>query len=179
MLDATLWGILFPADPDPDHTAELNFCSYNEHAFNFVLICVEIVVNSIEIRLHDLALALLWPMAYSVWTMIRIAANPDTRICLTQHPKQCDTRGQDKYLVWPYFFMDTSKSLVVVWLLILVFIFSLAFLLMLTLNRYVKRKRAQTLEAPEMTEAFHGARAEAPITTSTTATTPVTTPCEA
>eukprot|EP00446_Apocalathium_sp_SHHI-4_P065969 CAMPEP_0177519104 /NCGR_PEP_ID=MMETSP0369-20130122/46902_1 /TAXON_ID=447022 ORGANISM="Scrippsiella hangoei-like, Strain SHHI-4" /NCGR_SAMPLE_ID=MMETSP0369 /ASSEMBLY_ACC=CAM_ASM_000364 /LENGTH=234 /DNA_ID=CAMNT_0018998299 /DNA_START=90 /DNA_END=791 /DNA_ORIENTATION=+ len=138
MLDVTLWGVLYPVDHTPGHPGELNFCSYNMHAVNLIWVVTELYLNNIQIRLNDLALALWWVLIYGIFTILRVALNPSSRSCLTQSGPQCESDSSRKYLVWPYFFMDTAKPLVLVWFLGLLVLFSLAYLAMWRFSRCLK-----------------------------------------
>lgn len=128
MLDVVLWGVLYPTDKSPGHETELNFVSYNMHALNLVFVVVDMVFNRHPVVMRDIAVAVLWPVIYSMFTVLRVVVSPSKRGCLTEHAKPaCDTPAPPKnygQVVWPYFFMDTSKPLAAAWYLGLALFFA-------------------------------------------------------
>lgn len=141
MLDVVLWTILLPTDPTPGHKYLLNFYSYNMHAANFFLVLIEILLNRIPIRGYDVVVAVYWPLVYSAFTIIRIGLDSSTRDCLTlTGGSECKTDPANGIVVWPYFFMDTSKDFAVLWYMGLAGLFMIAYLGMFLLWRCTKRR---------------------------------------
>lgn len=140
MLDVVLWTVLFPTDKTPGHKFLLNFYSYNMHAANFFLIVIEILLNRVSIRGYDVVVSLFWPLVYSAFTIIRIALDSTIRHCLTEKGgSECKTSAETDTVVWPYFFMDTSKDTAVLWYLGLALLFTLGYYGMFSFWRFAKR----------------------------------------
>lgn len=142
MLDITLWGVLLPTDTTPSHPDILNFCSYNQHAGNLLLIGLEMLANNIDVHFCDIFISMMWPVVYACWTLIRVGSNPKTRICLTEQRAECTDSG---ILVWPYFFMDTSHAFAVLWYLGLFAFFCLAYVPIVYLARCSGGRGAQAI----------------------------------
>eukprot|EP00927_Polykrikos_kofoidii_P020716 TRINITY_DN19861_c0_g1_i1.p1 TRINITY_DN19861_c0_g1~~TRINITY_DN19861_c0_g1_i1.p1 ORF type:complete len:325 (+),score=16.51 TRINITY_DN19861_c0_g1_i1:105-977(+) len=134
MLDIVLWAILFPNDTSPGHKAMLNVSSYNMHAFNLVLVMTELGASSMTVRPSDLFIAVLWPMTYTMFTIIRVAASSQTRPCLTNPGDNLEACA----MAWPYFFMNTSIAVAPLWYLAILVLYTLAFGAVHILARYLR-----------------------------------------
>merc|ERR1711879_1019488 len=96
-----------------------------------VLISIDLKFNSLPLRLPDLAVSVLWPGFFVHYTFLRIALTPGIASCLVDS-------SEDKCVgeaVFPYFFMDTSKPEVALWLFGLMLVFTLAHVAMCLLSR--------------------------------------------
>lgn len=139
MLDVVLWSILMPSDTDPQKKEELNWSSYNMHALNLLLIFVEIAVNSIPLHFGDIVLALLWPLLYCHFTLLRVGMRSSTQGCLTFHEKTTCSTVPGVKVVWPYFFLDTSREHAWLWYLGLSALFCLAYAVIFCFARCCRR----------------------------------------
>merc|ERR1712087_554431 len=98
------------------------------HAANLLWVVIEILLNNLPIRGWDIAVAVLWPLLYSFYTILRVGLTPDTSRCLTEFVSPtCKTDIMQEVMVWPYFFMDTSKGTAVIWYLGLAAFFCLGY----------------------------------------------------
>mmetsp|Transcript_117805 Transcript_117805/g.329885 ORF Transcript_117805/g.329885 Transcript_117805/m.329885 type:complete len:325 (+) Transcript_117805:1-975(+) len=140
MLDVVLWGLLLPTDPDKLKSAELNFDSYNMHGLNIVAVTVELALNAIPLRIYDLPTAVLWPVAFSAFTLLRVAADSSIRRCLVENVGEiCKTSRDGLHMVWPYFFMDTSKPFAAAWYAGMALLFVGAYSCLFAIWRATKR----------------------------------------
>jgi len=125
LVDVTLWTILYPTDTSPGHDKILNFTSYNEHALNAVLLLTELAASRLTLRMHDLCLAGPYLLLYTVFTILRVAIPDSTRGCLIEYS---DTEcSEEQGIVWPYFFLDTSRNGAVLWYISLSAFYALAY----------------------------------------------------
>lgn len=112
MVDLLLWSVLYPTEDEEGQRNYRRFSSINTHLLNFVLILLDVGVNSLPAEARDICPTIIVAAIYVMFTILRIACTPGMRHCLTE---KCPHRLPDDRLVWPYFFLDTSSVMAPFW----------------------------------------------------------------
>jgi len=111
VVDVLVWTVLYPKS-DTSHRANYrsSFFSLNMHVVNAPIVVVEVLLNDLPSDPDDVAYVLLLAVAYCCFNLIRVLVVPDIRHCLVE---PCNMSGvHDRingYIVWPYFFLDSSQ----------------------------------------------------------------------
>eukprot|EP00967_Tisochrysis_lutea_P055069 scaffold69056_cov37-Tisochrysis_lutea.AAC.2 len=106
LVSIVLWTILYPADLAKGHgDRELNFASFNQHAINTALLLLDFSANQLLVTAQLLYLSLAWACAYVVFTWIEHIWTG----------------------IWPYFFLDLSGWMAIVWYGLLVLTYAIVF----------------------------------------------------
>jgi len=107
MVDVAVWFVLYPTSDTAGRQAYLSFESLNHHAINFFFMLFELVVADVPVCKQHVAVVILFVATYGAFTILRVVSVADTTSCVVEH---CD-KFVNGFLVWPYFFLDTSPRL--------------------------------------------------------------------
>jgi len=109
VVDVLVWTVLYPASDKLYRASYFDIFSLNMHLINAPIVLVEVLLNDLPSDPDDVAYVLLLAVAYGVFNGMRVLVVPDIRHCLVE---PCNTSGKHNrikgYMVWPYFFVDTS-----------------------------------------------------------------------
>lgn len=161
MVDISVWGVLFPLGDATTRQAYLSFDSLNRHAANFFMMSFELLVGDMPICQSHVFVVIFFVATYGAFTISRILLVADTAPCVAI---ACE-KNVNGYLVWPYFFLNTSTPLAGVeylgLLLAEVLFFSLSSLCRQAFSKCFGRRKQDlldvgTLDPREVSRAIQG-----------------------
>lgn len=142
VVDVTLWLVLYPTGDQATKKDLEGFVSVNMHALNLLYLLVELIINDIPHCKADVYYALLWPLVYGSFTWLRILLTPGARDCFVDgSDPRCRVHKEGSGVVWPYFFMDTSKWSSPLWYLALVSSVGLFYVLTIWIRQRIESLR--------------------------------------
>jgi len=113
VVDVILWTVLFPASPPYVRQRLLQSpYNWNMHLANLFFVMLEVWLNDIPECDGDIVYVVAFGLFYGLFNMLRIFAVPATRHCIIETCKNVgpgDSQLIDGYMVWPYFFLDSSR----------------------------------------------------------------------